>query len=189
MRRFSRALREAQSSMNTRRRGRNQRVYFAPLAGDGKPNLGTSSHRTMVAIRHVIWDFNGTLLDDMHCCIGALSTLLAERELPALTIERYREEFGFPVEAFYASLGFDFSREDFDVVTRTFIDRYLVRLADARTYEGAHDALRRGDRPHARLGRPCARAVRGRGDHPPACQVRRRSAPRVVDDSCLTLIS
>jgi len=97
----------------------------------------------MAAIRHVIWDFNGTLLDDMHCCIEALSTLLEERQLPAITLERYREEFGFPVQTFYAGLGFDFSREDFDAITRTFIDRYLVRLADARTHEGAHDALRR----------------------------------------------
>jgi phosphoglycolate phosphatase len=96
----------------------------------------------MPAIRHVIWDFNGTLLDDVACCIGALSTLLAERSLPPITTERYREEFGFPVRDFYVGLGFDLEREDFDALSRTFIDRYLVRLTEARTYQGAHEALR-----------------------------------------------
>lgn len=96
----------------------------------------------MASIRHVIWDFNGTLLDDLSCCLGALATLLEERALPPLTTERYREEFGFPVQDFYVGLGFDFAREDFDAVSRTFIARYLDRIADARAHAGAHDALR-----------------------------------------------
>lgn len=96
----------------------------------------------MPAIRHVIWDFNGTLLDDVSCCVDALSTLLAERALPPITTERYREEFGFPVRDFYLGLGFDLEREDFDRVSRTFIDRYLERIVCARAYAGAHDALR-----------------------------------------------
>jgi phosphoglycolate phosphatase len=96
----------------------------------------------MSPIRHVIWDFNGTLLDDVACCIGALSTLLAERSLPPITTERYREEFGFPVRDFYLGLGFDLEREDFDALSRTFIDRYLAGLEQARAYQGAHDALR-----------------------------------------------
>jgi phosphoglycolate phosphatase len=96
----------------------------------------------MSAIRHVIWDFNGTLLDDVACCIGALSTLLAERSLPPITTERYREEFGFPVRDFYVGLGFDLELEDFDALSRTFIDRYLARLVEASAHQGAHDALR-----------------------------------------------
>lgn len=96
----------------------------------------------MVEIRHVIWDFNGTLLDDLSCCLDALGTLLEERGLPALTVDRYREHFGFPVRDFYVELGFDLEREDFDAVSRTFIDRYLERLTGARAHHGAHDALR-----------------------------------------------
>jgi len=96
----------------------------------------------MSTIRHVIWDFNGTLLDDVSCCVDVLATLLAERALPAITTERYREEFGFPVRDFYVGLGFDFEREDFDRVSRTFIERYLERIADARAFAGAHDVLR-----------------------------------------------
>jgi phosphoglycolate phosphatase len=96
----------------------------------------------MSTIRHVIWDFNGTLLDDVSCCVDVLATLLAERALPPITTERYREEFGFPVRDFYVGLGFDLEREDFDRVSRTFIDRYLERIADARAFAGAHEVLR-----------------------------------------------
>lgn len=96
----------------------------------------------MSTIRHVIWDFNGTLLDDVSCCVDVLATLLAERALPPITTERYRQEFGFPVRAFYVGLGFDLEREDFDGVSRTFIDRYLERITDARAFAGAHDVLR-----------------------------------------------
>ena len=85
------------------------------------------------SIRHVIWDFNGTLLDDLSCCLGALSTLLEERALPPITTERYREEFGFPVRDFYVGLGFDFEREDFDAVSRTFIARYLTDCESSRS--------------------------------------------------------
>ena len=67
----------------------------------------------MRAIRHVIWDFNGTLIDDVDCCVDTLNTLLAS-ELTADLACQYLATFGFPVRAFYVELGFDFEREDFD---------------------------------------------------------------------------
>lgn len=96
----------------------------------------------MASIRHLIWDFNGTLLDDVSCCLGALATLLEERALPPITSDRYREEFGFPVRDFYRGLGFDLEREDFHALSRVFIARYLERITEARAHLGAHEALR-----------------------------------------------
>ena len=37
-------------------------------------------------IRHVIWDFNGTLLDDVDCCVATLNTMLIERAMQALSL-------------------------------------------------------------------------------------------------------
>jgi phosphoglycolate phosphatase len=90
-----------------------------------------------MAIRHVIWDFNGTLLDDVRCCVDTLATLLAERGLPLLSEHAYRELFGFPVRDFYVALGFDFEREAFDSVSATFIARYLERLEHAQPHPRA----------------------------------------------------
>ena len=95
----------------------------------------------MSPIRHVIWDFNGTLLDDVDCCVATLNTLLAERALPAVTRMQYLERFGFPVRDFYVDLGFDFAREDFDRVSELFIARYSASLLGAGPVAGALVAL------------------------------------------------
>lgn len=99
----------------------------------------------MSSIRHVIWDFNGTLLDDVSCCVDTINTLLAERALPPMTLERYRGCFGFPVRDFYVELGFDFEREDFDALSTTFIARYLEHLnregSGVAPHTGALDIL------------------------------------------------
>lgn len=94
-----------------------------------------------MSIRHVIWDFNGTLLDDVDCCVTTLNTLLAERALPPLSRPQYLAGFGFPVRNFYLALGFDFEREQFEAVSATFMARYGDRLHEAAAHAGAHAAL------------------------------------------------
>lgn len=46
----------------------------------------------------VIWDFNGTIADDIDLGIGAVNKMLAERGLPILsTREEYRAKLRFPI--------------------------------------------------------------------------------------------
>ena len=62
----------------------------------------------------ILWDWNGTLLDDVALCVDALNHLLAEYGYPQrYTLDSYREIFGFPVEEYYVRAGFDFSRPPF----------------------------------------------------------------------------
>lgn len=66
---------------------------------------------------HVIWDFNGTILDDVEIGIRATNRMLRQRGLaPLSSVEHYRSLFDFPVEAYYERLGFDFEREDYKTV-------------------------------------------------------------------------
>lgn len=66
---------------------------------------------------HVIWDFNGTVLDDVRLGIDCVNTMLAKRGLPIIPNEGvYRRVFGFPIDEYYRRLGFDFEREDYDTV-------------------------------------------------------------------------
>ena len=47
---------------------------------------------------HVIWDFNGTILDDVEACIRSANLLLEAHGLPALpSREAYQRHFGFPL--------------------------------------------------------------------------------------------
>ena len=66
---------------------------------------------------HLIWDFNGTILEDMSLGIACTNTMLTARSLPTIpSVDAYREIFGFPIDDYYRRLGFDFEREDYDTV-------------------------------------------------------------------------
>ena len=92
-------------------------------------------------IRHVVWDWNGTLLDDAQACIDAINLMLAKRRLPTLTPESYREKFGFPVKDYYVALGFDFATEDWDALACEFHDHYHRTSESASLRAGAVDLL------------------------------------------------
>jgi phosphoglycolate phosphatase len=70
--------------------------------------------------KHIIWDWNGTLLNDLTLCVDLLNISLSKRKLPAMTEDRYREKFLFPIKTFYESIGFDFSEEDFTLANDEF---------------------------------------------------------------------
>ena len=72
----------------------------------------------------VIWDWNGTLLNDIDLCINSINKLLKERKLPQIDSKTYREIFSFPVQEYYKTLGFDFEKEDFSIPAHQFIDLY-----------------------------------------------------------------
>jgi phosphoglycolate phosphatase len=100
---------------------------------------GWYSRRDVVT--HVVWDWNGTLLDDVTACLDALNSLLVERRLPALDRASYRARFGFPVRDFYSGLGFDFVAEDFLALSREFLARYRARLAPTGLQRGALETM------------------------------------------------
>jgi len=79
-------------------------------------------------IRAVVWDWNGTLLDDVDACVQTLNSLLDDRGIPRLDRQAYRSRFGFPVRRFYEELGFDFAVDDYDALSYVFISRYKQRL-------------------------------------------------------------
>ncbi len=74
--------------------------------------------------KHIIWDWNGTLLDDAWLCVQAMNRVLHRRNMPKLTNEKYQEVFDFPVIKYYELLGFDFEKEPFTVSGTEFIDEY-----------------------------------------------------------------
>ena len=74
----------------------------------------------------IVWDFNGTLLNDLQACIDALNALLRPRGLAPMSRERYRETFDFPVASFYHDLGMDPATPyDWEALAESFHMRYL----------------------------------------------------------------
>lgn len=74
----------------------------------------------------VIWDWNGTLLDDTDAALNAFNEQLARRRLPRITREFYRDNFAFPVKPFYALCGVDIEHEDWDELAREYHRSYAL---------------------------------------------------------------
>lgn len=101
----------------------------------------------MLPWKHIIWDWNGTLLDDAGLCVDVLNTILTERGMAITDVQAYREDFDFPVIGYYQRLGFNLEAGEFERVSEIFISRYLARMGSCRLHAFVNDILQTlGDR-------------------------------------------
>lgn len=100
----------------------------------------------------VVFDWNGTLVDDVETCVAIINGMLPEYGLAKISQEDYLQHFNFPVVEYYEWLGFDFSKVDFQKVSRQFMDQYLAVSRDCGLFAGARELVaglkRRGVRCH-----------------------------------------
>ena len=74
--------------------------------------------------KNVVWDWNGTILTDVKVGVNTLNDMLGRRGLPLLSVEDYKEKFGFPVIDFYDRVGFDMEKESFHELSVDFVETY-----------------------------------------------------------------
>lgn len=91
--------------------------------------------------KHIIWDWNGTLIDDAWLCVEILNVLLKDRNMPAIDLKRYQSAFRFPVLDFYKDLHFDFSKESFDDISVEYISLYNRRRFECDLFADALNIL------------------------------------------------
>jgi phosphoglycolate phosphatase-like HAD superfamily hydrolase len=91
---------------------------------------------------HIVWDWNGTLLHDIHTVIEATNAAFTELGMECITLERYRELYCVPVPKFYERLmGRMPDEQEWLVLDETFHRHYWQRVADAGLTEGAAELL------------------------------------------------
>ena len=91
----------------------------------------------------IIWDWNGTLLNDVELNIGIVNTLLAERGVPGIeSVDYYKREFTFPVIDFYRKVGFDLENEDFSLIARSYARLFNEGYPHADIFSDAEETLR-----------------------------------------------
>ncbi len=54
---------------------------------------------------HIVWDYNGTVLDDARLSVFAVNKMLQKRALLPTDFESYIETVALPLESYYASIG------------------------------------------------------------------------------------
>ncbi len=92
--------------------------------------------------KYIIWDWNGTLFNDTELCLDIINGILLKRKLEALTLNKYRDIFTFPVEEYYRKAGLDFNQYPFEILGREWMDEYEKRKYEASLHKGVRKILR-----------------------------------------------
>lgn len=93
---------------------------------------------------HVIWDFNGTLYDDVQTGVTSANRLLLAHGLPTIpSLDAYRALFGFPIVDYYKRLGFDFEKLPYAELAREWVGYYCEEERNANVFGDVPGALRR----------------------------------------------
>ena len=95
----------------------------------------------MKQYKHIIWDWNGTLLDDVRLLREIVNGLLHRFGKQPITEEQHREMFGFPIIEYYKRMGFDFTEVTFERICIDFTGEYYNRVTECRLRKGAKKAM------------------------------------------------
>ena len=81
----------------------------------------------MASNTYVLWDWNGTLLDDTQAALDTLNIMLRRRGASAIGMDFYRDNFAFPVKPFYESIGVVLENEDWDALAIEYHELYALQ--------------------------------------------------------------
>ena len=94
-------------------------------------------------MKHLVWDWNGTLLDDLDLVVAATNASLASVGGPSVTLDEHRRDFCRPLTMYYSRvLGRQITPDEFATLDRAFHDAYRIGLADCRLAGDAMTAIR-----------------------------------------------
>jgi len=91
---------------------------------------------------HIIWDWNGTLLDDVWLSVQSINTVLSRYNLTHITTSGYLDIFTFPVIKYYKLLGFDFKTDPFEKVGTEFINEYTDNQYSPKLHKDTINVLK-----------------------------------------------
>jgi phosphoglycolate phosphatase len=89
----------------------------------------------------IIWDWNGTLLNDIKLCVDIVSEMVKNHRGEPLGEEEYKAVFGFPISDYYKRIGIDFEKESFEELTRKFIGNYNSNVRNCNLHENVTNTL------------------------------------------------
>ncbi|MCM8535927.1 MAG: HAD hydrolase-like protein [Lentisphaeraceae bacterium] len=85
---------------------------------------------------HILWDWNGTLVNDMDLCVAVTNRFIKKQNGRQISREEYQQKFTFPVIDFYESIGFDFSAQSFADMAEDWIREYKSSFHTSSSLNG-----------------------------------------------------
>jgi phosphoglycolate phosphatase-like HAD superfamily hydrolase len=93
-------------------------------------------------VRHLVWDWNGTLFDDHVAVVAAVNDALAALGAPPIDTDTYRNHFTRPVQRFYEQVaGRPISPEEWRMLDDAYHDSYHARVERLALASDARAAL------------------------------------------------
>lgn len=97
----------------------------------------------MPKYKYIIWDWNGTILDDPQLNLEVVNTLLQRRGRRLIRdITEYQEKFQFPIIKFYESLDFDLENEKFEDIAKEYVFEFDERFYELEIFPDAESTIR-----------------------------------------------
>lgn len=93
-------------------------------------------------LQNIIFDFNGTLLDDGYLCYKIEDEIFKELNCCNITFEDYLKLFDHPVTTYYKNIGIDENKFNYDQISSEFFYQYNKRWSkEASLFEGVVETL------------------------------------------------
>ena len=93
-------------------------------------------------IDRVIWDWNGTLLNDVNLNCALMNRMLRRRGMPVIPdLDHYRRIFQFPIREYYRAAGFDVRKESYEALAAKYLAEYPEESLRCPLARGAAEAL------------------------------------------------
>ena len=86
--------------------------------------------------KNIIWDWNGTIINDAWLFVDIMNVFLKKRGLPLISLDDYKQHFCFPIQNYWRHLGFSFNERTFDKLNSDFIALYKKKLFKAKPHLG-----------------------------------------------------
>lgn len=74
--------------------------------------------------KYIVFDFNGTIIDDVQLCLDLLNEMLEIQNLPKVSLKKYKDIFTFPIIEYYKKAGFTFEKTSFKEMSEWFVKKY-----------------------------------------------------------------
>ena len=91
--------------------------------------------------KYIVFDFNGTIIDDVQLCLDLLNEMLEVENLPLVSYSRYKEIFTFPIIEYYKRAGFTFKNRSFKEMSEWFVKKYQPASFKCNLFDGIKETI------------------------------------------------
>ncbi len=90
-------------------------------------------------ITHIIWDYNGTVLNDAYTSVLAVNEMLKARGLPDTNLEIYKKTLTMPLTEYYKTVGI--YTEDIAALSEEFRKYCKMHGDSSHIFDGVYDVI------------------------------------------------